>query len=95
MDARLWRTSGYPRYADAVVFTLRVKRPQSIVARCWNLGQDLSLIALPTFIVLKLVGVITWSWWWVLSPMWIGGILLVIWLCAIVLAAWDGISRYM
>jgi membrane protein YdbS with pleckstrin-like domain len=22
-------------------------------------------------IVLKLTGVITWSWWWVLSPMWI------------------------
>lgn len=24
-----------------------------------------------TFIVLKLVGVITWSWWWVFSPLWI------------------------
>ena len=24
------------------------------------------------FIVLKLVGVINWSWWWVLSPLWIG-----------------------
>ena len=24
------------------------------------------------FIVLKLVGVITWSWVWVLSPLWIG-----------------------
>jgi hypothetical protein len=23
------------------------------------------------FIVLKLTGVITWSWWWVLSPIWI------------------------
>ena len=23
------------------------------------------------FIVLKLVGVIAWSWWWVLSPLWI------------------------
>lgn len=23
------------------------------------------------FIVLKLIGVITWSWWWVLSPLWI------------------------
>ena len=26
------------------------------------------------FIVLKLVGKITWSWWWVLSPLWIAGI---------------------
>lgn len=23
------------------------------------------------FIVLKVTGVITWSWWWVLSPIWI------------------------
>ncbi len=23
------------------------------------------------FIVLKLMGYITWSWWWVLSPFWI------------------------
>lgn len=23
------------------------------------------------FIVLKLCGVIAWSWWWVLSPVWI------------------------
>ena len=23
------------------------------------------------FIVLKLVGVISWSWWWVLAPLWI------------------------
>lgn len=33
------------------------------------------------FIVLKLCGVITWSWWWVLSPMWISvglGVLAVI-----------------
>ncbi len=23
------------------------------------------------FIVLKLVGTISWSWWWVISPIWI------------------------
>ena len=23
------------------------------------------------FIVLKLIGAIEWSWWWVLSPLWI------------------------
>jgi len=22
------------------------------------------------FITLKLIGTITWSWWWVLSPLW-------------------------
>lgn len=30
------------------------------------------------FIVLKLCGVINWSWVWVLSPLWIGFILAVI-----------------
>ena len=29
------------------------------------------------FIVLKLCGVIAWSWWWVLSPLWIGFVLVV------------------
>ena len=27
------------------------------------------------FVGLKLGNVITWSWWWVLSPLWIGAIL--------------------
>lgn len=30
------------------------------------------------FIVLKLIGKITWSWVWVLSPVWISGIILVL-----------------
>lgn len=36
------------------------------------------------FIVLKLCKVISWSWWWVLSPLWIVAILIVV---AIILAA--------
>lgn len=31
-------------------------------------GTELLLVA---FIVLKLCGVINWSWWWVFSPVWI------------------------
>ncbi len=27
------------------------------------------------FVGLKLTGYITWSWWWVLSPLWIGAAL--------------------
>jgi hypothetical protein len=27
------------------------------------------------FIALKLLGKISWSWWWVLSPMWISGLI--------------------
>jgi len=36
------------------------------------------------FIVLRLLGVIGWSWWWVLSPLWIsaglGAIVLIVFL---------------
>lgn len=30
------------------------------------------------FIALKLLGKITWSWWWVLSPIWIQFVILAI-----------------
>lgn len=41
------------------------------------------------FIVLKLLGYINWSWWWVLSPVWISAILVVLLLGVIVgLKAW-------
>lgn len=39
------------------------------------------------FIILKLVGVIAWSWWWVLAPFWIPVVLIV--LCAIIIAIFD------
>ena len=38
-------------------------------------------------VVLKLTGVITWSWWWVMAPLWINALLLVLGLCALVLVA--------
>ena len=38
------------------------------------------------FIILKLCGVITWSWWWVLSPLWISAILWVIVVVVVLLA---------
>ncbi len=28
------------------------------------------------FIALKLMGFITWSWWWVLSPVWITAVIM-------------------
>jgi hypothetical protein len=66
-----------------VVFTFRSNRPGSAAARIWNLGQDLRVLSLPALIVLKLTGVITWSWWWVVSPLWISGILLAPVLCVL------------
>lgn len=34
-------------------------------------GAGLATVIGIVFIILKLVGVIAWSWWWVLSPFWI------------------------
>lgn len=37
------------------------------------------------FIVLKLIGTISWSWWWVLSPIWISvGLGVGIWLIGLI-----------
>lgn len=41
-------------------------------------GVDFTDLLTIVFIVLKLCGIITWSWWWVLSPLWISTILWVI-----------------
>lgn len=41
------------------------------------------------FITLKLLGKISWSWWWVLSPLWISFIFVVLLLVGVVgVAAW-------
>ena len=37
------------------------------------------------FIVLKLLGIITWSWVWVLSPIWIEAILVIVLLVVVLL----------
>lgn len=38
-------------------------------------GITLDVVLVVIFITLKLVGVINWSWIWVLSPLWIGTII--------------------
>ena len=35
-------------------------------------------ILLVVFIVLKLTGTIAWSWWWVLSPLWLPALILLV-----------------
>ena len=42
--------------------------------------SDISFINLLTvlFIGLKLTGHIDWSWWWVLSPLWIGLVIIMV-----------------
>lgn len=39
-----------------------------------------------TFLVLKLTGVIDWSWWWVTCPLW-GGLVLLLGLCLVFFGA--------
>lgn len=39
------------------------------------------------FIGLKLGGVINWSWWWVLAPLWIPTAVVLV-LLAVILAVW-------
>jgi hypothetical protein len=36
-----------------------------------NVGSSLTGVLLVILIVLKLTHNINWSWWWVLSPLWI------------------------
>lgn len=42
-----------------------------------NKGNGLGLcdVLAIVFVILKLVGVIDWSWWWILSPIWIAFII--------------------
>lgn len=34
-------------------------------------GVNVPTVVFIVFLILKLVGVISWSWWWVTSPLWI------------------------
>ena len=46
------------------------------------------LAALPTvaFVVLKLCNVIEWSWWWVISPLWIyAGLSVIVFIIALII----------
>ena len=54
-----------------------------------NNSKGLGLVSVLTivFVVLKLVGVINWSWLWVLSPIWIDLLIFVVIFC--VLYAWS------
>ena len=42
-----------------------------------NSGIGFTGLLTVAFVVLKLCGVIAWSWWWVLSPIWITILLII------------------
>lgn len=39
------------------------------------------------FVGLKLTGYITWSWWWVLSPLWISAIVVILFIIIALIVA--------
>ena len=41
-------------------------------------GVDLASVLLIVFIILKLCRVINWSWFWVLSPLWVSIIIYIL-----------------
>mgnify|MGYP003398142103 CR=1 FL=1 len=36
-----------------------------------SVGFSFEFVLFVVFLVLKLTGTIDWSWWWVISPLWI------------------------
>ncbi|UDL16821.1 membrane protein [Arthrobacter phage Atuin] len=53
-----------------------------------NNGIGFAGVLTIVFIVLKLTGVIAWSWWWVLSPIWISVLLVLVILGLYALYIW-------
>lgn len=47
-------------------------------------GSLLAVLLTVVFVTLKLCNVITWSWWWVISPVWIYA---TIWLLLVIIVA--------
>jgi len=40
------------------------------------------------FVVLKLMKIIDWSWWWVLSPLWISALVVIVVIAVVFLVIW-------
>lgn len=53
-----------------------------------KMGLNLGEVILVIFVILKLTKVINWSWWWVLSPVWIGLIVVILILGYIAIKVW-------
>ncbi len=49
-------------------------------------GIGITTLLTVVFVVLKLCKVITWSWWWVLSPLWIvASLIILLWIIYLVI----------
>ena len=53
-------------------------------------GIGMTTLLTVVFVVLKLCKVITWSWWWVLSPLWIvASLIILLWIIYLVICLID------
>lgn len=57
-----------------------------------NLGGSGATLLTITFVILKAMGLIDWSWWWVFAPLWIGVaialvIIVIVLIVAVIVAA--------
>ena len=50
-----------------------------------NTGIGMSGVLFTVFLILKLTGVIAWSWWWITAPLWVPAAVLIIIIVAIFL----------
>ena len=67
---------GYPTNAQKYQWAAKERKAKRVKRKAENNnkksnGMPLGGVLLVIFVVLKLTGLITWSWWWVLSPIWI------------------------
>jgi hypothetical protein len=44
-------------------------------AKAASAGFPLASILTIIFVIAKLFGAVTWSWWWVFSPLWVSALL--------------------
>ena len=43
-----------------------------------NMGVGIPMVVFIVFLILKLTGLISWSWWWVTAPIWIPASILIL-----------------
>lgn len=55
-------------------------------------GLSFPTVVFIVFLILKLTGLVNWSWWWIFSPIWISfGIVVLIFLIGVIV----GVIRYL
>ena len=54
---------------------MTLKTLKDLLSSC---GAGSVILMTVVFIILKLLGKLDWGWWWVLSPLWIAGIIILL-----------------